>query len=185
MGALGIIFVTILFAQNKFDLKIFAAAVLFTYYGEYIVACILSFNITRVLVSKLKNSNNLVSTLKLVIIDLGWASIICLVCYYLADLIVYYLEIEFITSSSGEDGGSSKINYLQFASHFWFIFLSAFLPSLLFLFFVIIEVVARFFLHPVQQAVVFLFEKVIKYNYHYYAFASVIVFVCVKLLQQF
>lgn len=184
VGALGIIFVVILFAQNKFDNKVFVMAVLFTFYGEYIVACILSFNITRVLVSKLKNSKNFISTLKLVIVDLTWASFICLACYYLADFIVYYLEVQSETESYPESEGLSNVNYLYFATHFWFIFLSAFLPSLLFMVFVILEVLSRFFLHPIRQAVVILFEKVIKYNYHYYAFAIVIVFVCIILLQK-
>lgn len=177
-------FIWLVFFQRK-NLELVAAIFLLAYYGWYIVTSVLSFNITRILMSKLINSNKIQHTLKLVITDLFWAFLISIVSYFIADGIAFYLHIQ-VTSEEylKSKGVLSAEYYRSFAYHFWFLFLSSFLPSILFLFFAFIEIFFRIFIHPTQKIIVFLFDKVIKYNYHQYIFAIIIVFICIQLLKR-
>lgn len=165
-----------IFAWEVYFVQI-ALAVLFVYYGNYIVLTMISFNITRLLMLRLQNCKTISDTIKAFLLDILYALIV-----FILSMIVVGVLISMLRTISPSDLG--KFGSFDSQRHYTFLFLSAFIPSIIVLIFGIVQLISKLFIEPAKMVVSVFFEYVVKLNLHIYVASASIAFLIIELISK-
>ena len=145
----------------------------------HVLLILLSFNITRLLVYLIGQNNKIWLKLKFAAIDVGAALIIAFLNYIVLGFLVLGIEL----AHSEVASLNWKINFNLIDRYFFTMFLSSFIPTLIFSIFIVFEIVIRVFVTPFQSLVVFIYERMMKSKAYLYVLTSLLLIICAQLIE--